>query len=223
MLGLGAPSARVRVIGNGIDPKRFHPIETTDARRELGLPVSGEIVVSVGALVPRKGFHFLVPAIAQIAPRFPNVRLYILGEGDYRSQLEALIPQHRVQDHVILVGAVPNEQLRFWFGAANVSCLASSREGWANVLQESLACGTPVVATRVWGAPEVISSPGLGLLVEQNTRDIASALELALTTKWDREAIAKHAAQRTWASVANEVEEFLFSIIQSRAASGRSG
>ena len=213
ILDLGVPANRVRVIGNGIDPERFNPVDPREARANLGLPETGPIVVSVGGLIPRKGFHFLIPAIARIAPRFPGLRLYILGEGEYRSTLEALASECNVRDQVILAGSIPNQQLRFWLSAANVSCLVSSREGWPNVLQESLACGTPVVATRVWGAPEIIVSSELGLLVEQDVPAIATAIESALTKKWKREAIARHAAKRTWEVVAGEVEDFLSSCI----------
>jgi teichuronic acid biosynthesis glycosyltransferase TuaC len=214
MVELGLSEDRIRVIGNGIDPGRFHRVDPVEARRHLGLPESGQILVSVGGLIPRKGFHFLIPAVAQIASRFPNLRLYILGEGEYRSTLESLIRQCNLQEQVFLVGSVPNTDLRYWFSAAYVSCLLSSREGWPNVLQESLACGTPVVATRVWGAPEVIVSPDLGFLVEQSSPAIATALESALNKDWNREAIARHAGERTWAVVAAEVEDYLASCVR---------
>lgn len=213
MLGLNARPDRIRVIGNGIDLDRFNPIAPADARNHLGLPSTGKIIVSVGALVPRKGFHFLIPAFAKIASRFRDLQLYILGEGEERAKLKSLIQEYKVETQVTLVGTVPNEQLRFWFSAATVSCLVSSREGWANVLQESMACGTPVVATRVWGAPQVVVSPELGILVEQDTKEIATALELAIKKDWDRQLIAQHAAKRTWQVVAAEVEEFLSSCI----------
>lgn len=209
MVELGLSEDSVRVIGNGIDPERFNPVDPIEARRHLELPETGQVLVSVGGLIPRKGFHFLIPAVAQIASRFPGLRVYILGEGEYRSRLQSLIRGFNLQEQVFLVGNVPNEELRYWFSAANVSCLLSSREGWPNVLQESLACGTPVVATRVWGAPEVIVSPDLGLLVEQNSAAIAVALESALNKTWNREAIARHAGERTWAVVAKEVEDYL--------------
>jgi glycosyltransferase involved in cell wall biosynthesis len=77
------------------------------------------------------------------------------------------------------------------------------------VLLESLACGTPVVATRVWGAPEVITSPELGVLVDQSVDSIAAGLDLALHKRWDREVLARYAASRTWDVVAGEVENFL--------------
>jgi len=213
MLGLGAKPDRVRVIGNGIDLSRFGPIAPVEARSHLGLPTVGKVIISVGALIPRKGFHYLIPAFARIASRFPDAHLYILGEGSYRSKLTALVQECKVEAKVTLVGTIPNEQLRFWFSAANVSCLVSSREGWANVLQESMACGTPVLATRVWGAPEVVVSSKFGLLVKQDVEEIASALDTALTTHWDRSLIAQHAAQRTWKVVAAELEEFFSSMM----------
>lgn len=218
MIGLGSRPDRVRVIGNGIDAARFQPVDRKQARSRLGLPDNAPVIVSVGGLVPRKGFHFLIPAVSRIAPRFPGVRLYILGEGEQRPALEKLIREHRAQEFVFLPGGVPNEELRFWYSAADVSCLVSSREGWANVLQESLACGTPVVATRVWGAPEIVVSSDLGLLVDQNVADIASALESSLSKPWNRAAIAQHAAARTWDTVAAEVEDFLSTCLADFAA-----
>ncbi len=212
MLRLGAPSNRTSVIGNGIDSSRFAPIRPADARAHLRLPCTGKIIVSVGALIPLKGFQFLIPAFAKIAYRFPDAHLYILGEGGYRSRLKAIIQECKIDSQVTLAGIIPNEQLRFWFSAASVSCLVSSREGWANVLQESMACGTPVVATRVWGAPEVIVSAEFGMLVRQEVQEIAAALEVALIKDWDRRAIAEHAAKRTWQVVAAEVEAFLISV-----------
>jgi teichuronic acid biosynthesis glycosyltransferase TuaC len=221
MTKLGISADHIRVIGNGIDLSRFHPVDPAEARTRLGLPQIGQAIVSVGGLIPRKGFHLLIPAVAMIAPRFPELQLYILGEGEYRPKLEALARECGVTERVHFRGRVPNELLRFWFSAAEVSCLASSREGWANVLQESLACGTPVVATRVWGAPEIIVSPDLGLLVERDTHAIAATLEQALTKQWDRLAIARHASQRTWQIVANEVEDYLSAILDARASRTR--
>jgi glycosyltransferase involved in cell wall biosynthesis len=220
MLELGARPDHLRVIGNGIDLNRFHPVDPKEARRHLGLPEKGQVIASVGSLIPGKGLHFLIPAVAKIASRFDDLRLYILGEGDYRSKLEQLIRECNAEAQIFLVGSVPNEKLRFWFSAANVSCLVSSREGWANVLQESMACGTPVVATHVGGTPEVVVSPELGLLVKQDTQAIAAALEAALTKEWNRSAIASHAAERTWEVVATEVEEFLSSSIANAKFTG---
>ena len=209
MIDLGATDATSTAIGNGIDLERFTPVNRQQSRRMLGIPADSEIIVSVGALIPRKGYQYLIPAFAEMASKRPRLRLYIVGEGESRSQLEAMAREKGLKDRVFLVGTKPNEELRYWFSAADVSCLASSREGWANVLLESLACGTPVVATRVWGAPEVITSPELGILVNQNVRSIADGLELGLGKQWDHGKLARHAASRTWDVVAEEVESFL--------------
>ena len=209
MLGLGASVENTRAIGNGVDVERFVPMDRDEARRKLGIPLDAEVVVAVGNLVPVKGYQFLIPVIARLSSQGRKIKLYIIGEGYFRTRLEMLAQQEKVQDRVVFVGRKPNEELKYWYGAADVSCLASSREGWANVLLESLACGTPVVATRVWGAPEVITSPELGVLVDQNVDSILAGLETALGKPWDREALARYAGSRTWDVVAGEVENFL--------------
>lgn len=210
---------RVEVIGNGVDPKRFFPVACKEARKQLGVPSNARVAIAVGALLPVKGHQFLIPAVAQILGQFPNLQLYILGEGEYRAELERIIGDLGVSDHVHLVGACPNTQLRYWYSAAEVSCLVSSREGWPNVLLESLACGTPVVATGVWGTPEVITSPELGIIVEQNVLSIAAGLTAALRRNWERERIAAYARCRDWNTVAQEVERYLSKVLAEFRAS----
>jgi glycosyltransferase involved in cell wall biosynthesis len=209
MEDLGATADKIVTIGNGIDLKRFHPMDRSRARQKLGIPEEAEVILSVGNLVPVKGHACLIPAISQMARLHPKIRLYIAGEGYLRARLEGLALAEGVHERVFFVGRRPNEEMKYWYSAADVSCLASSREGWANVLLESLACGTPLVATRVWGTPEVIVSDELGVLVEQSIESLAQGLELALQKQWNREALVRHAAARTWDVVAQDVERFL--------------
>jgi teichuronic acid biosynthesis glycosyltransferase TuaC len=224
MVELGAESARVQTIGNGVDAKRFHPLDRVRMREQLGLPRDKRVIVAVGGLVRVKGFHILIPAIAELKSRGWRVQLCILGEGDFRPTLEKQIRDLGLHEDVILKGTVPNEQLRYWYSAADISCLASSREGWANVLLESMACGTPVVATRIWGTPEVVASDELGFLVEQNQRAIADGLQSALLRDWNRGRISSYAHQRSWEVVAEEVETWIHQrtgIIRSSNCHGR--
>jgi teichuronic acid biosynthesis glycosyltransferase TuaC len=211
MVEMGLPLKHSTVIGNGIDLERFQPIERGEARRLLGLPAAATVLLAVGALIPRKGFHLLIPTFARIVKEKPNSYLYIIGEGNQRAELETLSKKLGVSDRVCLVGVQPNEELNKWYSSADVSCLVSSREGWPNVLLESLACGTPVVATTVWGVPEVITSPKLGVLVEQNLESITQGLNSALGQQWDRRALIEHARSRTWDVVAKELEHYFFS------------
>lgn len=209
MVELGIPGEKIEVIGNGVDTERFHPVEQEESRRLLGLSGILPILIAVGSLIPRKGYQFLIPAIAKIVPRYPRLGLFIIGEGSYRPALETLIQEHKLTAHVHMIGHKSNEKLRLWYNAGDLSCLVSSREGWPNVILESLACGTPVVATGVWGAPEVITSPDLGIIVKQRIDDIAEGLRLALEKPWDRERLARYAQSRTWDVVARELEAYL--------------
>ena len=213
MAALGVSADRVRVIGNGVDLERFWPVEPGEARQRLGLREEGRIIVAVGGLIPRKGFHLLIPAFAQVARNHRGLSLYIIGEGESRAQLQAMARERGMAERVHLAGSRPNEELRYWYSAAEVSCLTSSREGWPNVLLESMACGTPVVATGTWGVPEVVVSPELGVMVEQSVESIAQGLVLALEKKWDRGAIRRHAESRTWDDVAAEVESYLLACV----------
>jgi teichuronic acid biosynthesis glycosyltransferase TuaC len=214
MVALGIARDTIEVIGNGVDLTRFAPIDSKEAKSRLGIPVDARAVVSIGALTPVKGFHFLIPSLASILPRYPKARLYIVGEGKDRNKLESLIHELGLQEHVFLVGSKPNEELKFWYSAADLSCLVSAREGWPNVVLESLACGTPVLATRIGGIPEILTSQELGVFVEQNRESIATGLEFALSKQWERSAIASYARRRTWDDVAIEVENYLLSCLE---------
>lgn len=210
---LGTSSSNLIVISNGVDEERFWRLDAKESRRRLALPEEAPIAVSVGSLIESKGHHLLISAVEQLTRQFPKLRLYIIGEGVYRPRLEDLVRGKGLQDRVFLKGNLPNEELVTWFSAANVSCLISSREGWPNVVSESLACGTPVLATPVGGIPEIIVSPDLGMLVERNVSSITAGLEQALCHQWDREKIARQARMRSWKTVASEVESFLNSSI----------
>ena len=175
----------------------------------MGLPAEAKLVVSVGSLNEHKSHDRLILAFKEIAPRCPELLLYIVGEGYLRGTLEKLVSDNGLHGRIFLLGTQANEDLKWWYNAADLTCLSSTREGWPNVLLESLACGTPVVATDVGGVPEVITSPEHGILVEPNAAALARGLEVALAQKWNREAIVKYARSRTWNEVAREVEAVL--------------
>jgi glycosyltransferase involved in cell wall biosynthesis len=214
MIELGLPRERAGVVGNGIDSQRFQAMDRSRAREQLGLPQHDVVLVAVGRLVPTKGFQFLIPAFAHLAAEKPGCHLYIIGEGDQRRELEALSKQLGVSDRIFFRGERPNEELGVWYSAANLSCLVSSAEGWPNVLLESLACGTPVLATSVGGVPEVVVSPELGVLVKQSVESITQGLKTALEREWNRERMIEYARSRTWDVVAEEFERFLLSHIE---------
>jgi teichuronic acid biosynthesis glycosyltransferase TuaC len=200
VIDLGIPREKTTVIENGIDAQKFYPILRDEARHHLQLPHDAIIILSVGQLCERKGFHLLIDAVKRLQINrkpgaLPLKLLIVGGEAAWDSSRKLLlqkIHEGRLHDLVELVGPKPPEELRFWYSAADLFCLASSREGCPNVVIESLACGTPVVATAVSGTPDIISSAELGILVERNVESIHRGIAEAMCRSWDNVHISTH-------------------------------
>jgi len=135
--------------------------------------------------------------------RYPDILLIIVGsgsvEGNNERYLRRLVAELQLADHVHFAGAQPHAQLYRWLNAADVFCLATSNEGWANVFLEAMACGLPVVTTDVGGNDEVICSEELGTLVPfDDQAALAKALSEALAKTWNTEKITRYAQNNTW-------------------------
>ena len=198
--GWGHDPARLNVLRNGVDLERFKPLPQDRMRAELG--VGGEpLLLSVGHLIERKGHHVAIEALAEMVKTRPGARLLVIGEGQERAALTALAARLGVNDKLRLTGSLPNTELLKWYSAADVLLLCSSREGWANVLLESMACGTPVVATDIWGTPEVVAAPEAGRLVAERTgAAFAAGIEALLADGTDRAATRRYAEGFSWQS-----------------------
>lgn len=214
------PEERLHVMRNGVDLQRFRPAPPAQVREELGLQGS-PLLMSVGYLIERKGHHLAIEALAHLLPRFPNARLVIVGEGPERKSLQELAEKLGVAQHLSMPGAQPNADLYRWYSAADIFILASSREGWANVLLESMACGTPVVATDIWGTPEVVSDPVAGRLVKDRTGlAFAHELEQLLNAMPDRAQVRRFAEGFSWAAT-TQAQLDLFSRLSQVKTEGR--
>ena len=207
MIELGIAPEKIIVIPNGVDRGKFFPVPQAAARKSLGLPADKRIILSVGGLVPRKGFDVLIKALSRLTGAKPAGDFYlaIVGDGPLRADLEQLAASLGLGEYVRLVGSVPHEQLYSWYSAADLFCLVSDREGWPNVLLESLACGTPVVATNIWGVPEIIRSETVGLLTERTEQAVAAALARAFETRWVADDVTAYAMQHSWERAAQSV------------------
>jgi teichuronic acid biosynthesis glycosyltransferase TuaC len=202
-IGLGMPAAKGRVIGNGIDLERFQPVPRDAARRRYGLPESARVLISVGALVERKGFHRVIECLPELLRDQPNLHYLIVGganpEGDMLPALRAQVAAAGLEHRVHFLGALPPEELKWPLSAADVFVLATRNEGWANVFLEAMACGLPVVATDVGGNREVVCRPELGTIVPFGDRAaLTAALRDALQRNWPRQAILDYAAENAW-------------------------
>jgi glycosyltransferase involved in cell wall biosynthesis len=205
---MGIPRSKVSVISNGIDVKKFFPVPRNECKKKLGLP-QGQLLLSVGRLTENKGFHLLVRALSEIrkGDNHYNLHLAIIGHGTFREELVTEIKASGMEDYVRLVGEVAHDDLVDWYNAADIFCLASATEGWPNVVMESLACGTPVVATAVGGIPEILGDSRYGLLSERNAEVLATQIICALEKSWDRDELFHFARTRTWESVATRLSQ----------------
>ncbi|HYR88038.1 MAG TPA: glycosyltransferase family 4 protein [Terriglobia bacterium] len=205
MVEIGCSPEKITVVPNGVDPVKFNRQPWAESRQKLGLKEDRPIVLSVGHLNENKGFQILIEAAALLRRLRPEVMLVIIGEGAYRGRLERQVRRLGLENHVALVGARRSEELATWYSAADLFCLASEREGCPNVLLEAIACGCPVIATRVGGTVEIVESPSLGTLVERTPTAFESAIEQALRRPWDRAAIAAHGQSYRWDKVADSI------------------
>ena len=199
LVALGAPPEKVTVLRNGVDLDMFRPVaDRAAARAELDF--NGPTLLSVGLLIERKRHHLTIEALAAL----PGHRLVIAGEGPERSALEALAARLGVADRVRLVGPVPHARLPLYYTAADVMVLASSREGWANVLLESMACGTPVVATSAWGSREAVAAPEAGVVIDEaSPAALATGIRRVLGAPFDRAATRAYAERFGWDETTN--------------------
>jgi glycosyltransferase involved in cell wall biosynthesis len=193
MVRLGVRPDRITPLRNGVDLERFVPMDRQATRDALGF--DGFTLLSVGQLVPHKGHDLIIKALTLVK----DAKLVVVGQGPDKARLEALARELGVANRVRLAGPVPQTELRNYYSAADLMVLASEREGWANVLLESMACGTPVVATSVCGTPEVVAAPEAGRLMAERTPDsLAGAVKLLRSHSPDRAATRRYAERFDW-------------------------
>ncbi|MES2900221.1 MAG: glycosyltransferase family 4 protein [Pseudomonadota bacterium] len=193
VVNLGVDAARVVSLRNGVDLQLFRPVERDEVRARLGL--DNFTLLAVGHLVPVKAQELAVAALAKL----PDVRLLIAGDGPNRGMLEQLARDLGVAERLTMLGAVPQAGLRDYYGAVDALVLPSEREGWANVLLEAMACGTPVIASRVWGTPEVVAAPEAGLLMaERSAQGVADTVNALRAAYPERAATRRYAERFSW-------------------------
>ncbi|MGZ9075062.1 MAG: glycosyltransferase [Burkholderiaceae bacterium] len=194
---------RVQVVGNGVDVAKFTPAPRLDARREIGLPADAEVLVSVGTLSEGKGFQHVIGCLPALLASHPALHLMIVGgagpAGDMGPELKRMVRALGLGNRVHFLGPVPPDGVKVALSAADVFVLATSYEGWANVFLEAMACGLPVVTTRVGGNAQVVNAPSLGRLVPVgDPRCLQEAIDDALRTSWDGAAIRSYAESNSW-------------------------
>jgi glycosyltransferase involved in cell wall biosynthesis len=221
--GWGVDRTRLHVIRNGVDLQRFRPLDRFAARTATG--TSGTpVLLCVGNLVEVKGHDLVIEATARLTQTLPNMELIVIGDGPLRDRLQAQAEALGIACRVRFVGTVPNDQLAPWYSAADALVLASRSEGWANVLLEAMACGTPVVATDVGGSAEAIGDSDAGRLVlSRDVGTLADTIARAVSSLTDRGAVRLHAEGYGWEATTLAQLELFRSVVSASARHGRKG
>jgi glycosyltransferase involved in cell wall biosynthesis len=194
MAALGIAPEKIRVHYTGVDLDRFTLADRAIAKAAKGL--SGPVIATLGALIPRKGQALVIEALA----RLPGATLLLIGEGPDRPALLALAARLGMTDRVRLLGSVPHADLPGWLAACDVMALPSASEGLANAWVEALACGVPLVISEAGGARELIDRPEAGRIVAREPGAIREAIAALLATPPDPATVRTTAQRFTWAA-----------------------
>jgi len=208
IISLGVTGDKITVLRNGVDLELFHPEDRTAARAKFA--VSRFVLASVGNLIPEKGHHLVIEALREIR----DAELLIAGGGPEDSRLRALAASLDVSDRVKFLGVLPQRDLCSLYSAADCLVLASAREGWPNVLLEAMACGTAVMASAVGGVAEIVSSPEVGVLLdERSVSGIVRGIAHLRQVLPSRSVTRTYAEQYDWQST-TEGQVDLFHLLQ---------
>jgi glycosyltransferase involved in cell wall biosynthesis len=217
---IGADPARIETVPYGVDADRFRPDAEARARvrTSLGLGPGDLVWFTAGRFVSKKGFEFLIDALGVLAPRWPAARLVLAGGGDLDSALRARARDRGVADRVVFPGVLAQGDVGAYLAAADIAVAPSVHDehgnvdGLPNTVMESLASGTPLVASRVAGIPSVVREGDTGLLVpERDVPALAGALERLMGDAGMRAVIGVRArayvqSEHSWARVAERFE-----------------
>jgi len=207
MVGMGMPREKITLHYTGLDRDRFRPFDHTRLRAQISgeigfaLPDAAPLLVSVGALIARKGHDIAIGAL----PMIEGARLVIVGKGEDEAHLRDLARDLGLADKVHFAGSLDHDLLPLILSAADVMVLPTSNEGLANAWVEALACGTPVVTCDVGGARELIACDTAGRLVERNPEAVAEGVNSILNNPPMRQAVAALVERFSWDNNAAEL------------------
>lgn len=199
---------KISVVYNGVSPKLFYPMKKNDVRMELKIDSKKRICVSVGNIIKIKGHEDLIKAISLLPEEFNDVSLYVVGSGHLRPKLEKLTRQLNISDRVFFVGVKPHSEIVKWMNIADLFVLPSLKEGASVVTLEALACGIPVIGTKVGIVPEVINSENYGFTCNINNPDeLSKVIQKGFAKDWNKEKIAEYGKRFTWERATDKIVE----------------
>ncbi|MGR3303179.1 MAG: glycosyltransferase [Candidatus Scalindua sp.] len=197
---------KTTIIYLGFVGEEFKVLDRTICRQRLSLPSRKMTLLYVGNMEPVKGTDIAIDAFCRLCGERDDLIFVFVGDGTLRPDLEQVVNKAGLSDRVRFEGRKPNTEVATYLYAADILVMPSRNEGLGVIIMEALACGTPVVATRVGGIPELICDEGLGILVEpENPIALAGGISSGLKRTWDREYLHQHAQQFTWENIGPQI------------------
>jgi glycosyltransferase involved in cell wall biosynthesis len=192
-------------VPNGF-PDQFRPLDKAECRTRAGISPEKKVLFCLGDLIERKGFGYLVDAMARIHAQRDDVMCVIGGKGPEEKNLIRRIHEHGLDDCVRLAGFIPDPMVPVWMNAAGLFVLPSIHESFGIVQIEALACGTPVISTETVGSREIITSEDIGLLCKPaDARSLETAITRGLEKSWDTQKILDYSEQFSWDTVVKSI------------------
>ncbi|WP_338240389.1 glycosyltransferase [Aurantiacibacter hainanensis] len=215
MVQLGFPGEKIAVHYTGLDRELFRPLDRGDSRRKLAedynvrLEDDAPLLATVGALIPRKGQHFVIRALA----RLPDAHLVLVGSGGDRAALTELALELDLSRRVHFLGSLDHGELPTVLSASDALVMPSSSEGLANAWVESLACGTPLVITDAGGARELVSRPEAGRIVARDVEAIVTGVREVLAAGYAPADVARSVEAFSWEANAKALADIYARLI----------
>jgi teichuronic acid biosynthesis glycosyltransferase TuaC len=192
LMAMGCDGGSITTLRNGVDLEKFQHVEPA---KLSGFDDGRPVMLFAGWLIPRKR----VDLVLEVTRLIPELTTIIVGDGPLKSVLKRKATELDVEDRILFLGQKKPEAMPSYFSAADVLLLPSDREGWANVLLESMACGTPVVSRAIGGAPDLITDSVAGQVVDSDDPEaIAEAVAIVLRSKLTRQDVRHFAEKFDW-------------------------
>ena len=202
-ISLGTPPDNCTTQPDGIPTEFFSWSKENEKRR------SRDVLLFVGRLISEKNVMIMIDALAKVVQEKADVRLVIAGKGPLETEMRAKLSKIVNNSNFEFLGHLSHSRLAAEMKNATLLLLPSKSEGWPNVIMEAMACGTPVIASKVGGIPEQITSETFGLLCSPNSvEDMAMKIITGLKKNWDHKRIANHGQKYKRADTALKITQF---------------
>lgn len=218
---LGDYREKIEVIPNGINLEEFQNLlSTSECRSKLDLPLNKKIILFFGNIVVYKGPHILLKAISILKSQTDDFIVVFAGRGPIYDELVKMAKKLGIEENILFTGYVEDELKPLYFKSADIFCLPSinTAEAFGIVNLEAMACGVPIVSTRLGGIPDVVEDMKNGILTEPgDEKSLAQTLLYLLENEHEAKKMGDYGKQKvkeySWEKIAHKTEQIYNKLI----------